>query len=146
MGKNRAFDWYKQAREDLLWARDTLEAQRFAQVCFISQQVGEKAIKALALQQGYSEVRSHSISEICRYMNINGELARIAKRLDQYYISTRYPDAFPSGAPFEFFTKEQAEEAVAFADYVLEFVSKSFASELSGENCDGIDSSEGEYP
>ena len=34
--------------------------------------------------------------------------------------SARYPDAFPSGAPFEYFTSEQAQEAVGFAERAVE--------------------------
>jgi HEPN domain-containing protein len=64
MKVNRAFDWFRQARDDLLWARDTLNSGRYAQACFTAQQVGVKAIKALALKLGYDEVRSHSILEI----------------------------------------------------------------------------------
>jgi len=43
----------------------------------------------------------------------------MAKRLDLYYISARYPDAFPSGAPFEYFTRDQGEEAVSFAERII---------------------------
>lgn len=66
MGQDRGFDWFRQARDDLLWAEDTLRTGRFSQACFVSQQVAEKALKAVALKQGYVEVRSHSILEIAR--------------------------------------------------------------------------------
>jgi len=112
-------DWLRQAENDLLWAKDTLEKNHYAQACFTSQQVGEKALKALALNLGYDSIRSHSIREIAEALNINGEITDIAKRLDLYYISSRYPDAFPSGAPFEYFTRDQAEEAVSFAEQII---------------------------
>lgn len=120
MGTNRAMDWFKQAEDDLCWAQDSFKAGHFAQTCFIAQQVGEKALKALALHRGYMQVKSHSILEIARALGVNGEIEQIAKRLDQYYISTRYPDAFPAGAPFEFYTEEQAAEAIAFAKRLVE--------------------------
>ncbi len=123
MKKNRAFDWFRQAQNDLLWAKDTLDARRYAQACFTAQQVGEKAIKALALNRGYDEVRSHSILEIAQELDENGEIEDIAKRLDQYYISARYPDAFPAGAPFEFFSETQAEEAYGFAARIVDIIS-----------------------
>ena len=44
MGRNRGPDWFRQARDDLLWAEDTLRAGRYAQACFVAQQVAEKAI------------------------------------------------------------------------------------------------------
>ena len=116
---NRAHDWFSQAEDDLLWARDTLKSRHYAQACFVCQQAAEKAIKSLALSRGFDQIKSHSIFEIITELDINDELKHIARRLDQYYISTRYPDAFPSGAPFQFFTEEQANEALQFADEFL---------------------------
>ncbi len=124
MGKNRAWDWFRQAQDDLCWAKDSLKAGHYAQTCFIAQQVGEKVLKAIALHRGYAQVKSHSILEIARALEINDEIEQIAKRLDQYHISTRYPDAFPAGAPFEFYTEEQAIEAVSFAERLMEIVEK----------------------
>ena len=124
--KNRARDWYRQAENDFLWAKDTLANEKYAQVCFICQQVAEKSLKAVAHSRDFDMVKSHSVLEIARSLDINGEIENIAKRLDLYYISTRYPDAFPSGAPFEYYTKEQAEEAVVFAGKILEFAGRYF--------------------
>jgi HEPN domain-containing protein len=109
---NRAEDWLRQAENDLLWTRDTLASGHYSQCCFVAQQTAEKAVTALALFRGADTVKSHSISE----------LDRMGKRLDLYYISARYPDAFPSGAPFEYFDREQAEEAVEFASRVVDIV------------------------
>jgi HEPN domain-containing protein len=120
---NRARDWLRQAEDDLLWTKDTLDAGRFAQCCFVAQQTAEKAMKALALHRGNDRVKSHSITEIARVLGENGELERVGKRLDLYYISARYPDAFPSGAPFEYFTRDQAEEALSFAGSIVRTVS-----------------------
>ena len=133
MGHNRCFDWFRQSRGDLLWAEDTLKSGRFAQACFASQQVAQKAIEALALKRGYAEIRSHSIREIARAMGVDAEVEVIAKRLDQYYISSRYPDALPAGAPFEYFTHEQAEEAVRLGSRMLEVASGAFEDELDAE-------------
>ena len=79
-------------------------------------------MKALALHRGFDTIKSHSITEIAKALGENGDLERMAKRLDLYYISARYPDAFPSGAPFEYFTKDQADEAFAFASQIVEAV------------------------
>jgi len=35
-----------------------------------------------------------------------------------YYISARYPDALPEGAPFEFFEVEQASKAISDAKII----------------------------
>jgi hypothetical protein len=54
---NRANDWFRQAEDDLHWAEDTLKAGRYAQVCYISQQVAEKSLKAYALYLDYDQAQ-----------------------------------------------------------------------------------------
>lgn len=115
MARDRSRDWLAQAEDDLRWAHDTLAARRFSQACFVAQQVCEKALKALAIARGFDQIRSHSILEIAEHLGLDGEIESAARRLDQYYITARYPDALPAGAPFQFFTEEQAREAVELA-------------------------------
>lgn len=115
MPNTRAADWFKQAENDLQWGYDSAERGHYSQSCFIARQVAEKSLKAIAFYRGIDMVESHSLKEIAEALKINSEIDTKARRLDQYYISTCYPDAFSSGAPFEYFTSEQAEEALAFA-------------------------------
>jgi HEPN domain-containing protein len=122
MANDRSNDWLRQAKDDMGWAHDTFDAERWSQACYIAQQIGEKALMALAMRRGADRVRSHSIADIAKALAINGEIERAAKRLDQYYMTTRYPDALPSGAPFEYFDREQAAEALAYAENILSFV------------------------
>ncbi|MCX7023673.1 MAG: HEPN domain-containing protein [Spirochaetes bacterium] len=89
--------------------------KRWAVVCFTAQQVAEKSLKAIALHRGVLQVKSHSTKEIAAALEISGHLDEKARILDQYYITTRYPDAFPSGAPFEYFVERQALESIQFA-------------------------------
>ena len=98
--RSRARDWLRQAENELLWAQDSTKGKFWAQTCFVSQQVAGKAIKAVALARGAGEIRSHSVARIADELGINGDLAKMGKRLDIYYISTRYPDSFSEGAPF----------------------------------------------
>ena len=120
--KDRSLDWLRQAENDLGWARDTLGDKRWSQVCYVAQHVGEKALKALAIKRGAEQVRSHSIVDIAKALGENGDIEKSGRRLDQYYMTTRYPDSLPSGAPFEFFDKEQAIEAIGYASSILDFV------------------------
>jgi len=50
-----------------------------------------------------------------RALSLNGELEEFAQRLDQYYISSRFPDAQPAGIPSDYFTAAQAQEAMQMA-------------------------------
>lgn len=40
----------------------------------------------------------------------------VAGLLDQYYVAARYPNGLPGGAPFEAFSRAQAEPAIAAAE------------------------------
>ncbi|MGA2547490.1 MAG: HEPN domain-containing protein [Rectinemataceae bacterium] len=113
--KSRARDWLRQAEEELAWAKDAYNVKRWASVCFTAQQVAEKSLKAIALARGALQVKSHSAREIAKTLDIDGELEEKARILDQYYITTRYPDAFATGAPFEYFVERQASDALEFA-------------------------------
>ncbi|RME88676.1 MAG: HEPN domain-containing protein [Candidatus Hydrogenedentota bacterium] len=123
--EQKATAWLKQAENDLAWAEDSFQSGYFAQVCFICQQVGEKALKAVAYARGANEVRSHSIKQIARDLNLNGEILKAASILDLYYTTGRYPDVLPDHLPpFEFFTQEQAEEALNLAKTILQIAQK----------------------
>lgn len=112
---NRYEDWLRQAENDLKWAEHTLAGGFNAQTCFIAQQAGEKTLKAYCFFKGFDVIRTHSIFQIVKNLGENGVLEKNARELDIYYISARYPDAFPDGAPFEIITPEQAERALAAA-------------------------------
>lgn len=46
----------------------------------------------------------------------------MSRYLDLYYISGRYPDAFPAGAPFEMITRQQAERALTAAEKIYRII------------------------
>lgn len=120
---NREADrWYRQAENDLAYARHGLRGGFFAQVCFQCHQVGEKAIKAVHFAVlGKRIVLGHSLVKLGRQIGIEPGLAERLSILDQYYIPTRYPNGLPDGAPYEVYTRGQAEEAVQTAEAVLSF-------------------------
>jgi HEPN domain-containing protein len=47
-----------------------------------------------------------------------------AKGLDRFYIPTRYPNGFESGAPMDYYLKRDAEGCLADAKQVIEFCKK----------------------
>lgn len=46
---------------------------------------------------------------------------KAARNLDRHYVPTRYPDSFDSGSPYEYFTEEDAENAILCCRRILEF-------------------------
>jgi HEPN domain-containing protein len=111
--------WLAQAESDLAFAEVGVRAGFFAQACFICQQAGEKALKALHYRHGARMVPGHSLVELLHDLLSErpelDDLRDAARQLDQYYIPTRYPDSLPGGIPAEAFTSAQATEAVAYA-------------------------------
>jgi HEPN domain-containing protein len=49
------------------------------------------------------------------------EIEPCAKELDRHYISSRYPDAYPSGRPEDYYTERIAKEALSCARKIKEF-------------------------
>jgi HEPN domain-containing protein len=48
-------------------------------------------------------------------------LVHAARILDKYYLPTRYPNGFDSGAPTDYFTKEESFAGIEHAEAILEF-------------------------
>jgi HEPN domain-containing protein len=120
--------WLAQAIEDLRWAKYLAESGGYHIVCFLSQQVAEKAVKAFLYAQGEEIVVGHSVERLCaaaaRYQSGFTEKVRRWSLLDGYYIPTRYPNGLPDGIPANVYTLEAAQSAVAQAEEVVFYVSE----------------------
>jgi HEPN domain-containing protein len=120
MTEDRSRDWLSQAENDVDFARHGVAQGFYAQVCFLAQQAAEKALKSIAYRRGATSFKSHSLVQLCKALKLNGPLAEAARILDKYYLTARYPDSLPGGAPHEAFVKQEAEDAVRFAERFLE--------------------------
>ncbi|MEM2659517.1 MAG: HEPN domain-containing protein, partial [Zestosphaera sp.] len=84
-----------------------------------------KSVKALYQALGI-EVWGHSVSRMLSSLPENlrpgEELINKARELDRHYIPTRYPNFHPEGAPMDYYTKSDAERAIAHASEVIEHV------------------------
>lgn len=121
---NRYLDWFRQAEADLKHARNALETGSFEWSCFAAQQAAEKALKAV-FQKAGMEAWGHTLTALVGNLPPSARpperlLAR-AKMLDKHYIPTRYPNGFDSGAPTDFYTQEEARDAIAHAEEILAF-------------------------
>jgi HEPN domain-containing protein len=130
MGKNEAefARWFEQARDDLAAARASKNAGHHEWACFQAQQAAEKALKAFLLLQGKRQFVSHSIKELLREaQDVAPQLQTLSKarRLDEYYIPTRYPNGLPGGTrPHEFYDEEEANECLQLAQWVLDAIDR----------------------
>jgi HEPN domain-containing protein len=116
--------WFLQARDDarfVAWVDK--EGSFFDKGCFIAQQSGEKALKACLYARGERRVFGHSLFEMATELLRTDEIFRSitdeARRLDRFYIPTRYPNGLPGGTPFEVYTQKDLQEAGQDLDRVL---------------------------
>lgn len=121
---NRYSDWLKQAEADLRHARNSLAARDYEWCCFAAHQAAEKALKGLYLHAG-KEAWGHTLSALLgEFVGAGGaetSLFQCAKTLDKHYIPTRYPNGFDSGAPTDFYTRQEGETAIGCAERLIGF-------------------------
>ncbi len=123
---SRYRDWLNEAKDDLEAARYLLEGGRYSKACFYSQQASEKAVKALLIKRfgRYEEV--HSVADLLKmvrgFIHVDDDMILMGNRLDGFYIPTRHPNAWPSGAPHERYDRRDGEEAIAHASAIFRFV------------------------
>jgi HEPN domain-containing protein len=120
---NRAADWFRQAEADLRHARHALRDGHHEWACFAAQQAAEKAAKAAHVALG-QEAWGHVVTELLDALRsevagIDESLLDQARALDKLYIPTRYPNGLAGGAPADFYTRPEAERAIADAEAVL---------------------------
>jgi HEPN domain-containing protein len=121
--------WLKQAEADLKAAEDSLDHGHYEWSCFQSQQAAEKALKAFLYEKGYTSIMTHSLKELLRECSrIEEDFTRLAtegRRLDMYYIPTRYPNGLGGDlAPAEFYEEEDARQCLSSAELILKEVKK----------------------
>lgn len=122
MGYRRWLDWLEESRDDLEAAETLLKDGRYSKACFLSQQAAEKAVKALIIHRLKIFETIHSVAELLRKINAPEEMIQLGVELDRHYIPSRYPNAWPSGAPSKMYRKADAESALNTAKKVLEYV------------------------
>ena len=117
-------DWLQQGKHDLRHARLSADSGDFAWACFAAHQGAEEILKAVHQRMG-CEAWGHSARDLVRSLpesvNTKPGIEQAATDLDKHYIGSRYPNSYPQGAPFEYYTSGEAERAIANAGEILEF-------------------------
>lgn len=120
--RDEGLRWLRQAEADLRWARHLAEEGGFHIACFLSQQVAEKALKAVLYAEGEEVVLGHSVERLTRRVEevrpgfpIQDEWPE----LDGYYVPTRYPNSLPDAIPADVYTRATAVRAVGLAESVV---------------------------
>ena len=121
--------WFGQARFDLEAARNSVAAGNHEWACFQAQQA---ALKAVLLRQGKRQFLSHAIHDLLQEVQKFApefESVSEARRLDEYYIPTRYPNGLPGRAlPHHFYDEKEARECIDLSASVLRRISQTLGS------------------
>ena len=125
MIREEALRWFEEGENDISTSKILLENKKYNPSAFYSQQAAEKILKGLLL--AYNEgTWGHSVLSLLRRLNEImdvdiSEAEQCAKELDRHYIPSRYPDAYPSGRPEDYYTEKIAKEALTCALKIKEF-------------------------
>lgn len=118
--------WLTQAEDELRDARMLLEQTRYYLALYLCQQSAEKALKAFLYFRDQGPLLTHSVTsliELASQLDSSFEKLSDAKRLDDYYIPTRYPNGLPGGVPSRYFTDPvEVTKALAVSSSVLDTV------------------------
>lgn len=116
-------NWWKQAKKDLVAAKNSLNSKDYEWACFQSNQSAEKALKALFLHKKRAIAPTHNLISLGRSLELPEELINSLKELNPEYTVARYPDA-ANAAPFETYTEQKAKEKIEQAEKVLKWIEK----------------------
>lgn len=122
---NRYIDWFRQAEADLQPARHSMADGDYEWSCFAAHQAAEKALKTVFPKRGL-DAWGHTLTVLIGNLPESGwqpseSLINYARVLDKYFIPTRYPNGFDSGAPTDYFTEEESRQAIQQAEAILAF-------------------------
>ena len=125
--RSESLRWYATAENDYEVACILKENKRYSTACFHAQQSAEKALKAVWYLLEEEPPWGHSISKLLylfieKYKNYEGLFSSLdsgAKRLDQFYIPTRYPNGIPDITPQEAYGEDDAMNGISIAEKFL---------------------------
>ncbi len=124
--KKESQRWLIQAEQELKDAISIIELGSYYLTLFLCQQSAEKALKAFVYLHEEEPIMTHSVSSLLKIAeSIDSEFANVkeSKRLDDYYIPTRYPNGVPDEAPAEYYDDvEEAKQAIQMAEGVVKLV------------------------
>ncbi len=125
------FDWDEYVRwmEQAKYTLDSIRADiifgSYSWACFKAHQAAEYALRAFLRGSG-KPAFGHDLRELARsvaeYCGLDEEILEATLSLSKYYIPPRYPDAFPGGSPYQFYSKKDAEGAREYARKIIEWV------------------------
>jgi len=127
--------WMKSAEKTLKSAYIDLDTEFYNWACFKAHQAAEKALKALLWGCGKPGIR-HTLPKLLENIKELGvkvpeKIKENCIRLSKYYTITRYPDVWENGIPEDYFTVNEAREAIKMAEEVIKWVKDTWGKLIS---------------
>ena len=124
--KGEALRWLAQAEAECNDADLLLKSERYYLALFLCQQSAEKALKAFVYLKEEEPVFTHSVANLLKIaVSFDQDFAALkdAKRLDDYYIPTRYPNGIPGEIPSLYYDDpKEVERALTLTQSIIELV------------------------
>jgi|GEM_PF-87867 len=123
--QHEAQRWLETATQDLRAAQTLRADHLYAQACFMAQQCGEKAVKAMWYAIGHAPAGQSIQKLVMQYPEPHAipdmDLwCRNAAVLDRFYNSTRYPNELAELTPGQSYLARDADEAIEYAGAFLQ--------------------------
>ena len=124
--QGEAIRWLTQAEEEFKDAYKLMELGRYYLSLFLCQQSAEKALKAFIYLKEEEPIFSHSVAMLLKLaISLDDDFKPLkrAKRLDDYYIPTRYPNGLPGEIPSQYYDdRDEVEEALSWSGKIIKLV------------------------
>lgn len=131
--KGESLRWLTQAEEEFKDASVLMRTGRYYLSLFLCQQCAEKALKAFIYLKEEELIFSHSVAELLKIaISIDDDFKALkgAKRLDDYYIPTRYPNGLPGEIPSLYYDDlNEVEKALSWSEKLVKLVRKKIEEE-----------------
>jgi HEPN domain-containing protein len=132
--RDEAIRWLTQAEDEYADAVHLMGQERFYLSLFLAQQSAEKALKAFMYMKEQEHVFTHSVGELLKLsLSLDKDFQSVqdAKRLDDYYIPTRYPNGLPGDIPSRYFDDfDEAKQALGWSEKVIRLVKQKIPGDM----------------
>lgn len=121
--------WIRAARQALESARADLQRGDYNWACFKAEQAAEYALKGLLAGLGiahHTRSLTRLLVSLPRDLD-SSSIMQAANALDKLFLPTRYPDAWIEGAPSNYYTRQNAREAISYAAVIMKWVEEAWS-------------------
>lgn len=124
--------WWKQAKRDLITAKNCKNSGDYYACAFFCQQSVEKALKALYIEKKRaSPSATHSLIYYAAEVNAPSKFFTFLRQLTPEFVTTRYPDA-AYGVPYELYDETIAGEILEKSEEVVRWIASQIETSKSG--------------